>query len=387
VIERVLARSKLKPRGLAYDGLVAVGLSAISVSILLSLTRAETAYLGTATALAMVHNLSLVGRRLWPVGVLGVQIATGLAVAALGLLPEVLGIGILVGIYSVAAQQRLPVSLPALVATELVALAAQMISGSEPEATTNVGNAIVLAAAWFLGNSVYARRVYAEELERRNEALQQARDELARSVVAQERLRIARELHDVIGHSMSTIAVQSGVGAHVIDTNPDEAKRSLQTIEATSKTALIEIRRVLGLLRQSGEHAALDPSPGLEDIKRLAKQISANGLEIDLQMTGGIPDLPPGAELTIYRIVQEALTNVVRHAGATRARVVLTHDDRGVRVEIVDDGGGRRALDRTGHGLVGMRERVDLFDGDFHAGPLPEGGFRVVARLPVEPRS
>jgi signal transduction histidine kinase len=387
VIERALARSKLKPRGLAYDGLVAVGLSAISVSILLSLTRAETAYLGTATALAMVHNLSLVGRRLWPVGVLGVQIATGLAVAALGLLPEVLGIGILVGIYSVAAQQRLPVSLPALVATELVALAAQMISGSEPEATTNVGNAIVLAAAWFLGNSVYARRVYAEELERRNEALQQARDELARSVVAQERLRIARELHDVIGHSMSTIAVQSGVGAHVIDTNPDEAKRSLQTIEATSKTALIEIRRVLGLLRQSGEHAALDPSPGLEDIKRLAKQISANGLEIDLQMTGGIPDLPPGAELTIYRIVQEALTNVVRHAGATRARVVLTHDDRGVRVEIVDDGGGRRALDRTGHGLVGMRERVDLFDGDFHAGPLPEGGFRVVARLPVEPRS
>lgn len=387
MIERALARSKLKPRGLAYDGLVAVGLSAISVSILLSLTRAETAYLGTATALAMVHNLSLVGRRLWPVGVLGVQIATGLAVAALGLLPEVLGIGILVGIYSVAAQQRLPVSLPALVATELVALAAQMISGSEPEATTNVGNAIVLAAAWFLGNSVYARRVYAEELERRNEALQQARDELARSVVAQERLRIARELHDVIGHSMSTIAVQSGVGAHVIDANPDEAKRSLQTIEATSKTALIEIRRVLGLLRQSGEHAALDPSPGLEDIKRLAKQISANGLEIDLQMTGGIPDLPPGAELTIYRIVQEALTNVVRHAGATRARVVLTHDDRGVRVEIVDDGGGRRALDRTGHGLVGMRERVDLFDGDFHAGPLPEGGFRVVARLPVEPRS
>jgi signal transduction histidine kinase len=387
VIERALARSKLKPRGLAYDGLVAVGLSAISVSILLSLTRAETAYLGTATALAMVHNLSLVGRRLWPVGVLGVQIATGLAVAALGLLPEVLGIGILVGIYSVAAQQRLPVSLPALVATELVALAAQMISGSEPEATTNVGNAIVLAAAWFLGNSVYARRVYAQELERRNEALQQARDELARSVVAQERLRIARELHDVIGHSMSTIAVQSGVGAHVIDANPDEAKRSLQTIEATSKTALIEIRRVLGLLRQSGEHAALDPSPGLEDIKRLAKQISANGLEIDLQMTGGIPDLPPGAELTIYRIVQEALTNVVRHAGATRARVVLTHDDRGVRVEIVDDGGGRRASDRTGHGLVGMRERVDLFDGDFHAGPLPEGGFRVVARLPVEPRS
>jgi signal transduction histidine kinase len=387
VIERALARSKLKPRGLAYDGLVAVGLSAISVSILLSLTRAETAYLGTATALAMVHNLSLVGRRLWPVGVLGVQIATGLAVAALGLLPEVLGIGILVGIYSVAAQQRLPVSLPALVATELVALAAQMISGSEPEATTNVGNAIVLAAAWFLGNSVYARRVYAEELERHNEALQQARDELARNVVAQERLRIARELHDVIGHSMSTIAVQSGVGAHVIDANPDEAKRSLQTIEATSKTALIEIRRVLGLLRQSGEHAALDPSPGLEDIKRLAKQIRANGLEIDLQMTGRIPDLPPGAELTIYRIVQEALTNVVRHAGATRARVVLTHDDRGVRVEIVDDGGGRRASDRTGHGLVGMRERVDLFDGDFHAGPLPEGGFRVVARLPVEPRS
>jgi signal transduction histidine kinase len=387
VIERALARSKLKPRGLAYDGLVAVGLSAISVSILLSLTRAETAYLGTAIALAMVHNLSLVGRRLWPVGVLGVQIATGLAVAALGLLPEVLGIGILVGIYSVAAQQRLPVSLAALVATELVALAAQMISGSEPEATTNVGNAIVLAAAWFLGNSVYARRVYAEELERRNEALQQARDELARSVVAQERLRIARELHDVIGHSMSTIAVQSGVGAHVIDTNPDEAKRSLQTIEATSKTALIEIRRVLGLLRQSGEHAAFDPSPGLGDIKRLAEQMSANGLEIDLQMTGGVPDLPPGAELTIYRIVQEALTNVMRHAGATRARVVLTHDDRGVRVEIVDDGGGRRAADRTGHGLVGMRERVDLFDGDFHAGSLPEGGFRVAARLPVEPRS
>jgi signal transduction histidine kinase len=387
VIERALARSKLEPRGLAYDGLVALGLSAISLSILLSLTRADGAYLGTATALTMVHNLSLVGRRLWPVGVLGVQIATGLAVAALGLPPEVLGIGILVGIYSVAAQRRLRISMSALVVTELVVLAAQMISGAEPEAITNVGNAIVLAAAWLLGNSGFARRVYADELERRNEALQQARDELAHSVVAQERLRIARELHDVIGHSMSTIAVQSGVGVHVIDTNPDEAKRSLQTIEATSKAALIEIRRVLGLLRQSGEQAALDPSPGLEDIKRLTKQMSANSLEIDLQMPGGMPDLPPGAELTIYRIVQEALTNVVRHAGATRARVVLTHDNRDVRVEIVDDGGGRRASDRTGHGLVGMRERVDLFDGDFHAGPLPEGGFRVAARLPLEPRS
>jgi signal transduction histidine kinase len=377
----------LEAKSLALDGLLALAIAGISASIFVSLARRDVAWNeGLAAPLVLVHGLCLAGRRRWPEGVLAVQVVTGIAVVLLGLPPVVLGIAILIGLYTVAAYRPVSVSVPALVVVELVAAAIHWIAQSNPSPSTTIGNAVVLGATWYLGYSMYSRRSYAERLERRNAELERARDELERSVITRERLRIARELHDVIGHSMSSIAVQSGVGAHVIDDDPEAGKRALLTIESTSKSALAEIRRVLGVMRDNGE-AALAPSSRVEDIETLVGEVSSNGPEVDLQVAGELSGLPSGMETSIYRIVQEALTNVVKHAHATRARVVLTKTREAITVEVVDDGAGPRRPSDGGHGLIGMRERVELFGGELHAGALPSGGFRVAATLPLEART
>ena len=378
----------LEKKSLVLDVALALAMTAISAGILVSLARDGVPWnVGAGAVLVLAHALSLVARRKWPEGVLAVQAVTGLLVVLLGLPPVTLGIAIVIGLYTVAAYRPANVSLPALFVVEIVAAATQLIARNQPDASTVIGNAVVLGAAWYLGYSMYARREYAERLERRNAELERARDELEKSIVTQERLRIARELHDVIGHSMSSIAVQSGVGAHVIDEDPEAGKLALQTIESTSKSALSEIRRVLGVLRKNGSEAALYPAPRAEDLEQLVHDISTNGPEIDLQVAGDISDLPSGMGTAIYRIVQEALTNVVKHSGASRARVVLTRTQDAVNVEIVDDGSGSQRRTDGGHGLVGMRERVELFAGEFYAGPLPGGGFRVGALLPLESRA
>jgi len=254
---------------------------------------------------------------------------------------------------------------------------------------TLVGNLGVVAAAWLLGHFAHNYRTYAARLEERTAELEQAREELARRAVAEERLRLARELHDVVAHAISVIAVQSGVGAHVADTNPQEAAKALAAIEATSRAALEELRRLLGVLRQEDEpQGALAPVPGLADLDSLLAEVGKAGLAVKLQINGTRPPLPAGVDLSAYRIVQEALTNVVKHAGPARAQVVVGYRDQEVTVEVIDDGRGAvtsvsdgRA--RVGHGLIGMRERVQVFGGDLQTGPRPGGGFRVAARLPL----
>jgi signal transduction histidine kinase len=376
----------LDRRSLIYDALIAVGATALAFSVFLSILESirDRAQLMGAV-LVVVHNASLVFRRVRPVHVVCVQIITGLAVAGLSLPVEVLGIGILIGTYTVAALQGPRISVPALAVIELSVYAAQQISGHDPDVSTQFGNAIVVAVAWSLGNSAYARRVYADELELRNQELRRTRDDLARAVVSEERLRIARELHDIVAHSLSMIAVQSGVGAHVIDSRPEEGKRSLQIIEEASKSALTEIRRVLGILRKNDADATLDPVPRLRDVGALIEHISDTGPQIELQLYGDISTLPAGADLTAFRVVQEALTNVVKHANCARARVVITRSPTQLRVEITDDGSGTPTSSSSdGQGLIGMRERVEMFGGQFEAGPLPNGGFRVGVRIPLE---
>jgi signal transduction histidine kinase len=223
-----------------------------------------------------------------------------------------------------------------------------------------------------------------DELEKRTAELEAAREELADQAVAEERLRIARELHDVVAHSMGMIAVQAGVGGHVIDACPDEAKRSLEIIESASKSALGEIRRMLGLLRSDDDRAETEPSPGVDDLPRLAEEVRRAGVEVDLRADPPPGPLPPGLDLTIYRLVQEALTNVVKHAHAGRARVSVRYPDGVARVEVVDDGTGPVAAASGGHGIRGMRERAAMHGGSLDAAPLPEGGFRVAVALPLE---
>jgi signal transduction histidine kinase len=339
-------------------------------------------------ALVLLHTLPLAARRRFPGTVLGISVASGLAIAALFLPPFFLGPAILVAVYSVAAYGDRWVSLAGLAAAELGSVAVQLTwvaKFEEPFAWVQFP--LIIGAAWLLGYFVGDRHVYAARLEERTAELEQARDELARRAVAEERLRLARELHDVVAHSMSVIAVQSGVGAHVAESRPEEVGKALAAIEATSRATLEELRRLLGVLRQDSEsQASLAPVPGLADLEGLLGEVAKAGLAVRLRVEGTPSPLPAGVDLSAYRIVQEALTNVVKHAGPAQAQVTIGYRDRDVTVEVTDDGRGAAApagdgRGGTGHGLVGMRERVAAFGGDLETGPRPGGGFRVAARL------
>ena len=340
-------------------------------------------------ALVLLHTLPLVARRRFPGTVLGICVASGLAIGAFFLSPFFLGPAILVAVYSVAAYGERWVALAGLAAAELGLAAVQLTPNRFEDPSAWVGFALIIGAAWLLGYFVGDRHVYAARLEERTAELEQAREELARRAVAEERLRLARELHDVVAHSMSVIAVQSGVGAHVAESRPEEVGKALAAIEATSRATLEELRRLLGVLRQDSEsQASLAPVPGLADLDSLLGEVAKAGLAVRLRVEGTPSPLPAGVDLSAYRIVQEALTNVVKHAGPAQAQVTIGYRDQDVTVEVTDDGRGAAApagdgRGGTGHGLVGMRERVAAFGGDLQVGPRPGGGFRVAARLPL----
>lgn len=225
--------------------------------------------------------------------------------------------------------------------------------------------------------------------ERREHAVALREQEVSEAVVA-ERLRIARELHDMVAHSIGIIAIQAGVGSRVIRTQPEEAQEALRAIEATSRETLAGLRRTLMALRQADPdaevsgRAPLAPSPGLADLDRLAAATADAGVSVDVHRTGEQRPLPADIDLSAYRIVQEALTNVVRHAGTGHCRVAIEYGDRELSVEIVDDGRGATEHGPAhGFGIVGMRERVALLHGRLTTGTRPGGGFRVAARLPL----
>jgi signal transduction histidine kinase len=224
---------------------------------------------------------------------------------------------------------------------------------------------------------------------RRLEVLEREQAEAARRAAADERLRIAQELHDVVAHSLGVIAVQAGVGLHTIDVEPAEARQALEHISRTSRTSLAEIRRLLGMVRSREGGAGYDPARGLKDLPRLVQDMAASGLPVDLRVDGDTGGVPPGLELAAYRIVQESLTNSLRHARASRAAVHLCSDPGVLRVEVTDDGVGAGGPAGAGpgpggHGLVGMRERVALYGGSLEAGPRTDGGFGVAVTLPYD---
>ena len=382
---RVSLRTSLPSKSLIFDLAVALAATAVSLGLAISLSRDLTASgRGVVIAVLVVHTMSLVGRRLWTWPAFGVNLLTAVAIVALGMPPVVLHFAPLIALYSVSAQMERRRSLWALVASVAAYLISSLIDGWREDLSTVLGNLLALAAVWAGGNLVYARQVYIRQLEARTRELEAAREELAQKVAAEERIRIARELHDVVAHSLSVIAVQSGVGAHVMDADPAEARRSLQTIEEVSRQALREMRGLLTVLR-SGEEAAKVPLPSVDGIEGLVAQISASGPEVDLQFVGRKRPVDPSLGLTAYRIVQESLTNVLKHAGARSVRVVLSYQDDELIIDVVDDGDARADNGRTeGHGLIGMRERAEMHGGSLTARALKEGGWGVHARLPIE---
>jgi signal transduction histidine kinase len=251
------------------------------------------------------------------------------------------------------------------------------------------------AGALLLGGSVVSRRAERASMEERARHLAETREEEARRRVAEERVRIARDLHDSVAHSMASISVQAGVGAHVLDERPEDARAALLAIKRASGDALTELRATLGMLRSS-DAAPREPGAGLDRLPALVTTSRAAGLPVDVVIEGEARQLPPAVDTAAFRIVQESLTNVIRHAGPARATVAVRHRDDGVEIEVTDDGrgavdDGRGVVDERGaatgegggHGLAGMRERVALLGGELDAGTRRSGGYRVRARFPL----
>lgn len=244
---------------------------------------------------------------------------------------------------------------------------------------------VLCGGPWFAGWLVRRHSLQARTLDELNVELQRRRAEDVRAATRVERARIARELHDVVAHSISVMVVQAGAAGRVIDHDPQRAKEPLEQIRVTGKAALVEMRRLLGVLRTDDTGLALAPQPGVAELNSLVAQIQASGLATRLEVNGDAAALPAGYDLATYRIVQEGLTNTLKHAGPASAvvRVDITHDL--VTIEVRDDGAGRPAADgSTGHGLIGIRERVSLYGGTVDAGPSPEGGWHVAATLPLD---
>ncbi len=353
----------------------------------------------SAWPVAAVVGFPVAVRRLWPRAMLGLSCAAGVlatvagAVAAgviwLSFVPTVLAL------YLVAATATsVGWSVAGLAACAFAAAAAvlvfyaQVFPGLAPAATPSelppywpieIGAiCVLLAVGWTVGTAVRWKRDTTARLVHH----------LAETAVADERRHIARELHDVIGHSMSLIAVKATVANHVADARPQEVRAALAVIEQTSRSTLAEIHRVLGLLRSDGDpHQADLPVPGLADLPELAAGARSAGVEVDLTVREGAA-LPPAVAVSVYRIVQQALTNVITHAGPTRCSVSVDIDGRAAMIEVVDDGprhGRPPRAGHGGHGLIGMRERAKMYGGTFSAGSRLAGGFRVAARLPYDP--
>jgi signal transduction histidine kinase len=249
----------------------------------------------------------------------------------------------------------------------------------------------VVLVGWFAGENARARHAFAREMIQRATERERQREQRIRQAAAEERLRIARELHDVVAHAMTVIAVRAGAGRVVLDTQPDEAREALSIIETTSRRALREMRRLVGVLRQPDEagEADLEPAPRLTQLDELIQETSQAGVQVDVEISGDVRPLSEGIDVSAYRIVQEALTNVVRHTGPTTAHVHVRYRPGELELEVHDDGPAperaraNAATNGSGHGLVGMRERVALYHGDLVAEPLG-AGYRVVARLATD---
>lgn len=239
-------------------------------------------------------------------------------------------------------------------------------------------------AGWLLVQATVAEIAYI-----RQQRVQQAREEDARRRSGEERLRMARELHDVLGHHISLIHVQAGVALHLMDQQPEQARVALSVIKATSKDALRELRSVLDVLRQVHEEPPRTPSPGLADLNDLIARASHAGLHIQTQISGDLQGLPASVDLAAFRIIQEALTNVMRHSHPTTSSLKVTRQTRELTLQIDNSGSPNESADSfgSGQGLRGMHERARALGGVVEAGPRPEGGFRVLARLPLEDRS
>ena len=340
--------------------------------------------------IALAVSLPLGFRRRWPIPVFGVVLTLAIIAVLLGMSGTATVLAVALATYPVALSvgpRRSAITLGAallgvtLAAVLSVTVMASRFSVVPPNAEvlqtdllSSVGFSwIAIGAGWALGRSFRARREYAVQLA----------EHRAQQAVAEERLRIAREMHDVVAHSMGVILMKAAVANHVYETRPEESREALGVIESVGRTALADIQRVLGSLRSEGE-VDLTPSPSLDDVPRLIENARLADVQVELER-GPIPALPPAVQLSAYRIVQEALTNIVKHAAApARCTVRITTESGELHLAVINEGAPSRPVSKPGHGLIGMRERAALHHGTLVAGQQPNGGFAVHACLPYQ---
>jgi signal transduction histidine kinase len=389
-----IRRAASDPRLL--DGVLALVLSIVGLASM-SATQALPGFRAMdplGAALILLATAPIAVRRRWPLWVLLVSGTATIALSAFGY-DNSGGIATLFALYTVAAHTERAVSLRALALTGAgILLTIGLEVGRFDIRLPNiVASYLVFATVWLIGNNLRTRRAYLAQLDERAMLLEREREEQAARAVAEERSRIARELHDVVAHHVSVMVVQAAGARRVLDRDPAEAAEALAAVEDTGRQALVEMRRMVGVLRAGRWEDSRSPLPGLDRLDELLTQVREAGLPVELLVEGEPRSLPAGVDLSAYRIVQEALTNSLRHAGRATSRVRLHYGPGDLAITIADDGrgalattrgpGAHRGYDR-GHGLVGMRERVALFGGRLEAGPGPAGGYVVSAWLPVD---
>lgn len=326
----------------------------------------------------------LLGRRMEPVGVLAGLVAIYVAEFIVVGSPEGFGVAVppMVAAYSVARWEHRRPAWWGLVLLLILGLAWITFDPVQATATARVRQAVWWSPwviAWLVGALVRSRVLNAEQRRLR-------RQDMASRAVTEERNRIARELHDVIGHSVSIMTVQASAVRRRLDPDQADEREALETVEITGREALAEMRRMVGVLRESGETADRQPAPGLSQLARLAEHFRGAGMPVDVAVTGLAQPLAPGLDLTAYRLVQEALTNSLRHAvSPTRAEVSIGYSAETLEIAIRDNGRQVAPGAEPGHGLLGLRERVSVYGGELIARPRPEGGFELIATLPLAP--
>jgi signal transduction histidine kinase len=363
-------------RPLVFDMLLA---GALTIAGLVELALRGT-FAPRDVGIALFMTVPLAWRRQWPLGsalvVVGAAAAAGRPPSDLHLILAV----ILVGMFSLGtyASRRAAVL---GVAFALVALWTEVALTSRGDRLADAASvAAVVVTPFAVGRAMRERELRLVASEERAERLEVEREAKALRAASEERARIARELHDVIAHGVSVMVIQAGAAAEVLSRDPEEARGALVAIQDTGRQALADLRHMLGLVRE-GDPLALAPPPGLEQLDLLLDQVRTAGVPVELEVRGAPRTLPVGVDVSAYRILQEALTNVLKHAGPARARVVIAYDANAVELDVIDDGRGPH--NGQGHGLIGMRERVALYDGTLEAGPALPSGFRVHARLPL----
>jgi signal transduction histidine kinase len=384
------ARTRLderRPRGrrsFAFDLALALLATVAELAQVIGATGAPS---GPALVLAIVAGGALVLRRTAPLAVLATTGAALVAIVALGDDPSF--VSGMIALYTTAALCELRVSLAALVVTAAIAATGSAVTADAPGRETSAWFGAIIAATltvgiWGLGAYAQTRRRYRRELEERAGFAEREREQLARIAVHEERASIARELHDIVAHSVSVMLVGVRGARDALRTSPDAADETLARVERSGEQSLAELRRILALLREPTQRAESRPQPSLAELDELVASYRAAGLPVRLEVIGEPMPLPGGVELSVYRIVQEALTNTLKHSNPTNVTVTLGYRDARLELEVVDDGTPTRVGEATtGQGLVGMRERVALLGGELETGHREGGGFRVAARLPV----